>query len=464
MIIFWGVATAVGLGLQAHPVAALGTYAVRLDQSQPQPQRSVGQGIKDTEAAIAYIDQIHEQNQKTLSDKLQKFGDEVVRAADEAQALQALATGDPSSLPYLIDISVNEASHITENVKDALQAFERADIQEPLDVRGSWWEAIGKSAEATTEILHNGEMLEDARKAAIAAGEDPAIPYALILAAGARLEELTVQLAEIRAIQHQERKNAKTRATLQRSLGKLKDEEFQRILQILLSAERNKDHEAYLQWLEAHGLSQTEVESRALRDAAENGPVVAVQVAEGLTIIDPDDNRNRIDAIRVPDDNPELIAQINAEKARWDELGMMIVTPPDQGVPPEAAPPAILDDPAANGRQICQMGEDLDRRAITFDEYKARMFAFGATGNDAITVYTASNGATVELYPSGKLRPTTTRQLTVSNYVEVNCRTSAASLVCLYDSWPSTSRELLPYPETKTCPQTVPRVIGKLIP
>ncbi len=139
------------------------------------------------------------------------------------------------------------------------------------------------------------------------------------------------------------------------------------------------EHQAFLKWLAANGLSEKDVVAKALANAATAGPAVASQVASGIRIVDPNEGLDRLSEI--PNISPDFIAAMK----RCNQI--------------------VSDLPRLLGESVAQTQADRSRCAAA--GISATDCPQSALGLKAVLAYRAAEHATMTCnkYPDGSYIP-----------------------------------------------------------
>jgi hypothetical protein len=271
--------------------------------SQSRPQTSFRQGIQQTQQSLGQVDKLLEENQTAL-------------LTLQSKVLNDLAADNP--LKDAVDVF-----KVGANGFKATTAFQNQD----------YLQGIGQTAEAIAAVWGNVNPPLEAGVKLIDAAADWLEFQSLL---NQQVTLLRAQLTLQQQLLRQEGKDPNTLAQWQQILNNLQ-------------GDPSTAHQAFLQWLAAHGLSQSDVVAKALADASSKGTVTASQVASGMTILDPNQDLSTVEAI--PGINPDFIAALkanffiasHASDPRW--LRYTATTYPDGTYIPAFGPCKGIDIP-----------------------------------------------------------------------------------------------------------------------
>jgi len=271
----------VGVALAGVAAAAVGAYSY----NRLQQQRSLAQGIAQTQQALAKVDELIAQNQSEIANLIPTV------EIDLGPSLEALPQVDlPASAQNTPLGNTLDAFNAVSKGLDARSAFQNHDYMKALENAG----------EATATVW--GAL-------------DPGISGTTVKY-GAEAIDVGANLVETQALIRQQEKLLGTQATLQQQLYQLQGKdpqagaEWQQIFNNL-RGDPAAQHNAFLKWLAANGLSEKDVVAKALANAAKSGPSIASQVASGITIVDPSQASNGLSDI--PGINPDFIAAMQCD-------------------------------------------------------------------------------------------------------------------------------------------------------
>jgi len=266
----------VGIALAGVAAAAVGTYSY----NRAQQQRSLQQGIAQTQQAVAKVDDLLQENQAEISKLLADAEVDLGQQLEDASQINVGPQGQSTPLGDTIGV-FNTAS----NGFVAATAFQNHD----------YIQSLGQTAEAVAQVW--GTF-------------DPRVKY------GSEVIDIAANLYEAQALFRQQEQLIGTQATLQQQLNQLQGKdpqtaaEWQQIFNNI-RGDPGAEHDAFLKWLAANGLSEKDVVAKALANAAKSGPAIASQVASGITIVDPSQASNGLSDI--PGINPDFIAAMQCD-------------------------------------------------------------------------------------------------------------------------------------------------------
>jgi len=275
----------VGVALAGVAAAAVGAYSY----NRLQQQRSLAQGITQTQQSLAKVDDLLNENQGEITKLLASAQVDLGQQLEDASQINV--STQQQSTPLGDTVSVfNTAS----NGFVAATAFQNRD----------YLQAVGQTAGAVAAVW--GQF-------------DPRVKY------GNEAIDIAANLYEAQALFRQQEQLLQDQATLQQQLVRLQGNDPQASAdwqQIFNNLHGNStaEHEAFLKWLDANGLSEKEVIAKALANAAKSGPAAASQLASGMTIVDPNQTGSNLSDI--PGINPDFIAALkrcNQNLADWQQ-------------------------------------------------------------------------------------------------------------------------------------------------
>jgi hypothetical protein len=253
------------------------------------PAGSLQSGIAQTKQAIQQIDRQIDDNQ---TDGLKLFSGLLV---DLGGALGKLGAGSGSG---------------TEGLRSALEALQR----DPLNTSKAMIEQFQFSSGATSS-LRDGHYLQALGQGAKSIGQlwallaaTPAMGFSLAV------EDVLYKSVETATILTQQAHLVDVRQKLEQQLFRLEGKdpqsiaEWDRVFQNLFG-DPGAYHQAFLQATAKLQADKQELANKALRDAASRSDASAFQVAQGLTIIDPDTHLWDLD--NWPGINPDFIDALN---------------------------------------------------------------------------------------------------------------------------------------------------------
>jgi len=275
----------VGVALAGVAAAAVGAYSF----NRIQQQRSLAQGITQTQQSLAKVDDLLNENQGEITKLLASAQVDLGQQLEDASQINVSTQQQSTPLGDTVTV-FNTAS----NGFVAATAFQNRD----------YVQAVGQTAEAVAAVW--GQF-------------DPRVKY------GTEAIDIGANLYEAQALFRQQEQLIGEQSTLQQQLVRLQGKDpqasadWQQIFNNL-HGDPTAEHEAFLKWLAANGLSEKQVIAKAFANAAKSGPAVASQLASGMTIVDPNQASNSLSDI--PDINPDFLAALkrcNQNLADWQQ-------------------------------------------------------------------------------------------------------------------------------------------------
>jgi hypothetical protein len=263
----------VGIALAGAAAAAAGTYSY----NHIQQQRSLRQGIAQTQQALAKVDELLEENQTEIVKRISSVEVDLGEKLEELPQVNATPNQQVTPLGNAIDLFRTASNGFV-----GARAFQNRD----------YLQATGQTAEAVAAVW--GKF-------------DPRVEL------GAKAIDVAANLYEAQALLRQQERLVATQGTLQQQLLRLQGKdpqtaaEWERILNNL-HGDGSAEHGAYLNWLAAKNLSEKDVLAKAFTNAANAQPGVASQFTSGLKIVDP--SQNVSDLSNITDINPDFIAAV----------------------------------------------------------------------------------------------------------------------------------------------------------